>query len=153
MRKVLSVLALAALVAALVAAGCANGDDSKTTSEPALVVKITMLDNKYEPSQVTVPKGREVTFEFTNQGTVAHEALVGDEQAQMDHAQEMMSSTSTDSGDMGGMHHSGAGSAITVKPGKSDSIMTTFDKAGTFLIGCHVPLHYEQGMKAAVKVS
>ena len=49
MRKVLSVLTLAALVAA----GCANGD-SKTTSEPAMVVKITMLDNKYEPSQVTV---------------------------------------------------------------------------------------------------
>lgn len=148
MRKVLSVLVLAALVAA----GCANGD-SKTTSEPAMVVKITMLDNKYEPNQVTVPKGREVTFEFTNQGTVAHEALVGDEQAQMDHAQEMMSSTSTDSGDMGGMHHSGADSAITVKPGKSDSITTTFDKAGTLLIGCHVPLHYEQGMKATVKVS
>lgn len=148
MRKVLSVLVLAALVAA----GCANGD-SKTTSEPAMVVKITMLDNKYEPSQVTVPKGREVTFEFTNEGTVAHEALVGDEQAQMDHAQEMMSSTSTDSGDMGGMHHSGADSAITVKPGKSDSITTTFDKAGTLLIGCHVPLHYEQGMKATVKVS
>ncbi len=148
MRKVLSVLTLAALVAA----GCANGD-SKTTSEPAMVVKITMLDNKYEPNQVTVPKGREVTFEFTNEGTVAHEALVGDEQAQMDHAQEMMSSTSTDSGDMGGMHHSGADSAITVKPGKSDSITTTFDKAGTLLIGCHVPLHYEQGMKATVKVS
>lgn len=148
MRKVLSVLVLAALVAA----GCANGD-SKTTSEPAMVVKITMLDNKYEPNQVTVPKGREVTFEFTNEGTVAHEALVGDEQAQMDHAQEMMSSTSTDSGDMGGMHHSGADSAITVKPGKSDSITTTFDKAGTLLIGCHVPLHYEQGMKATVKVS
>ena len=148
MRKVLSVLALAALVAA----GCANGD-STTTSQPTTVVKVTMLDNRYEPNQVTVPKGRQVTFEFTNRGTANHEALVGDERAQMDHAQEMMSSTSTDSGDMGGMHQSGAGSAITVKPGKSESITTTFDQAGTFLIGCHVPLHYEQGMKATVTVT
>ena len=148
MRKRIGVLALVALVAA----GCSDGDKA-TAADDARVVKITMLDNKYEPSQVTVPKGREVTFEFTNQGTVAHEALVGDEQAQMDHAQEMMSSTSTDSGDMGGMHHSGADSAVTVKPGTSDKITTTFDEGGTFLIGCHVPLHYEQGMKATVKVT
>lgn len=148
MRKLLSALALAALLAA----GCSNGDNSSASSD-AMVIKITMLDNKYEPSEVTVPKGREVTFEFTNKGTVNHEALVGDEQAQMDHAQEMMSSTSADSGDMGGMHHSGADTAITVKPGMSDKITTTFDETGTLLIGCHVPLHYEQGMKATVKVT
>lgn len=150
MRKLLSALALAALVAA----GCANGNDSGTaSSEAAVVVKITMLDNKYEPSEVTVPKGREVTFEFTNKGAVNHEALVGDEQAQMDHAREMMSATSAGSGDMAGMDHGGAGSAITVKPGMSDKITTTFDTSGTFQIGCHVPLHYEQGMKAMVAVT
>ena len=98
MRKLLSALALAALLAA----GCSNGDNSSASND-AMVIKITMLDNKYEPSEVTVPKGREVTFEFTNKGTVNHEALVGDEQAQMDHAQEMMSSTSADSGDIAPM--------------------------------------------------
>ena len=148
MRKLLSALGLAAVVAA----GCSNGDASTTKSD-ALVIKITMLDNKYKPSEVTVPKGRRVTFEFTNKGTVQHEAFVGDEQAQMDHAEERMSSTSADSGDMDEMHHSGEASAITVEPGKSDQITTTFDKVGTVLIGCHVPLHYEQGMKATIKVT
>lgn len=148
MRKVLSALALAALVAA----GCTNSDDSGTASMPGIVVKITMLDNKYEPSEVTVPKGREITFEFTNKGSLTHEALIGDEEAQIYHAQEM-SSTSTATSDMEGMHHSGAVSAITVKPGMSGEIITTFDTSGSFLIGCHVPLHYEQGMKAKVSVT
>ena len=149
MRKVLSVLVLAALVAA----GCANGDDSKTPSEPALVVKITMLDNRYEPSEVTVQKGQAVSFEFTNKGTVNHEALVGDEQAQADHAEEMKRSASGGHGDMEGMEHAGAEGVVTVEPGSSDSITTTFDDSGTILIGCHVPLHYEQGMKATVTVT
>ena len=149
MRKLLSALALVALVAA----GCSNGENSGSAGKAAMVIKITMLDNKYEPSEVTVPKGREVSFEFTNNGTVDHEALVGDEQAQMDHAKEMMSSTSVGSGGMGGMDHSGANTAITVKPGKSDTVTTTFDKSGDFLIGCHVPAHYEQGMKVVVTVT
>ena len=152
MRKLFSALALAALAAA----GCSNADDSgaaATAARPPVVVKITMRDNAYEPSEVTVPKGRAVTFRFTNEGTVDHEALIGDEQAQQDHAREMMSSTSTDGGDMAGMHHAGAGTAITVKPGGSDTITTTFDTSGTFLIGCHVPSHYEQGMKATVTVT
>ena len=50
MRKLLSALALAALLAA----GCSNGDNSSASSD-AMVIKITMLDNKYEPSEVTNP--------------------------------------------------------------------------------------------------
>ena len=148
MRKRIGVLALAALVAA----GCSDGDNS-TAADDARVVKITMLDNRYEPSEVTVPKGQAVTFEFTNKGTVNHEALVGDEQAQADHAEEMKRSASGGHGDMEGMEHAGAEGVITVEPGSSDSITTTFDDSGTVLIGCHVPLHYEQGMKATVTVT
>ena len=56
-------------------------------------------------------------------------------------------------GDMGGMHHEGADTAVTVNPGETKDLTTTFDRAGTVIIGCHQPGHYEAGMKATVTVS
>ena len=175
MRKMFGALALAGLVAA----GCANQADTTAHSgsggSAAMVIKISMTDNKFEPAKVTVPRGRRVTFRFTNEGSVKHEALVGDADAQDEHAREMMSSstmmsgsmdpgdmmgdssmpssTMMDSGDMGGMQHSGADSAVTVDPGDSADVTTTFDKAGDYVIGCHQPGHYEAGMKAMVNVT
>ena len=50
------------------------------------------------------------------------------------------------------MDHGGS-EMLTVDPGKTATTTHTFDAAGTFLIGCHQPLHYEQGMKITVTVT
>ena len=70
----------------------------------------------------------------------------------------MSASTMSDDMDMGhgGNSDHGGGTddadAVTVEPGESGSITTTFDESGTVLIGCHEPGHWEAGMKATVSV-
>ena len=81
---------------------------------------------------------------------MTHEAYIGDEQAQEDHATEMMGD-----GDHSGDGHSmdmGGDDVVTVEPGDTRSMTHTFDDAGTVQIGCHQPGHWESGMKATVNV-
>ena len=158
MRTLFSAL----VVVAAAASGCANHDghttaDSGNDRPAAKVVKIEMVDNKFEPIDLTARTGETITFRFTNSGTARHEALVGDSDAQEEHAREMMSSSTVagdhDMGDMGGMHHDGASYAGMVEPGGRMDLTRTFDKTGEFIIGCHVPGHYESGMKATIEVT
>lgn len=93
---------------------------------------------------MTVPAGVPVTFVVTNAGSTDHEFYLGDEDAQGEHEQEMMS--------MGGMTHDEP-EGIAVKPGESKELTYTFAEAGEALAGCHVVGHYGAGMKAAITVS
>ncbi len=42
---------------------------------------------------------------------------------------------------------------ITVKPGRTAEITTTFDTAGSLIIGCHEAGHYEAGMRATLNIT
>lgn len=155
MRRLLTALALAAFIAA----GCANTDGSASNSE-AKTIDVTMTDSKYEPGTLTVTKGQKITFRFTNNGALVHEALIGNRQDQDDHAKEMMASTTTmdgmhstmDGDGMSGVHHADTVKMVTVQPKTSKDLTMTFDTAGEYLIGCHQPGHWEAGMKATVTV-
>ncbi len=133
--------------------GC-GGDKGAARSQ---TIDIAMTDNAYQPTKFSVPKGETVTLRFTNDGTVRHEAVLGDDSQQQAHHEKMSSSTMSDGMDMdhGNTDH-GSGSddtdAVTVEPGKTGSITTTFDGSGTVLIGCHEPGHWEDGMKATINV-
>ena len=144
MHRIIGAVALVAIVAA----GCADQNNSGTAAGPAKTqVQITMTDNAYSPTSVTVPKGEKVLLKFTNTGSVEHEAIIGDDTVQEDHAQEMK-----DGHAMSGMGGSPSDRNVTVKPGESAEIATTFDTAGTLIIGCHETGHYEAGMKATLNV-
>ena len=122
-----------------------------------------MKDIAFDPTSIQVRRGDTVKFEFKNTGAVAHEAFIGDEATQDSHAMEMSSSASASGTDssMKGMgsdsmsdHGGGAPSSemLTVDPGKTGTLSYTFADAGTFIIGCHQPGHYEAGMKVMVTV-
>lgn len=144
MRRIIGAVALVAIVAA----GCADKNSTSTGSGPATTqVEITMIDNAYNPTTVTVPKGKKVVLKFMNAGSVEHEAIIGDTTMQDDHEREMM-----DGHTMSGTGGGASDRTVTVKPGKSAELSTTFDTAGTLIIGCHEPGHYESGMKATLKV-
>jgi len=141
-------------VAGLVLAGCANDTNHADGATADRMIEVTMRDNRFEPSSISIKEGETVRFRFTNRGELGHEALVGDEDAQVAHSKEMMSGTTMmDSDGMGGMHHDGASDAVTVEPGGTMDLTRTFDKSGDFIIGCHVPGHYESGMKATIEVT
>ncbi|MEO6627127.1 MAG: cupredoxin domain-containing protein [Aquihabitans sp.] len=141
--------ALGALLVAtaLGVTACGSGE-SATSPSATKTIDVTMTDNKFTPSSLTVDTGQKVVFRFTNDGKLDHEALIGTKAEQDDHEDEMSGGSA-----MGGMDHGGAAEAITVKPGKTATLTRTFDTAGTMIIGCHVPGHYESGMKATINVT
>ena len=80
------------LTTALLAAAC--GDDSSTStgaSSAGRVVEITMTDMAYSPATISVNKGETITFRFRNNGQSIHEAVIGDDNYQMDHGAAMTS--------------------------------------------------------------
>jgi uncharacterized cupredoxin-like copper-binding protein len=107
-----------------------------------------MIDNRFEPATLTVGRGEKVKFVFRNNGSVVHDAFVGDAAAQAMHETDMM-------GGGGGhdVHGAAADPDVTVEPGMTGALTYTFDEAGEIEIGCHEPGHFAGGMKMAVAVS
>jgi uncharacterized cupredoxin-like copper-binding protein len=136
-------VAVAAGAVITLAACSGDGGDAATASER---ITVRMTDNAYSPASFDVARGETVTFEFVNDGRMTHEAFIGDQQAQEDHATEMKA------GDDHSMHM-GGDEVVTVEPGASGSTTRTFDEGGTVVIGCHQPGHWESGMKATVDVA
>ena len=145
-RSFTSLLGLLALVATACGGGGHDGHAAGSgESSPTKTVRIDMRDIAYSPTAVTVKKGDTVRFVFTNKGKLPHDAFIGDEAAQTAHEEEMRAG--------GGEHGEHGGGGLTVEPGKTAELEETFDEAGTTLIGCHEPGHYEAGMKVTVTVT
>ena len=108
-------------------------------------VEVTLTDSfTIELASTTVPAGVPVTFVVTNAGAIVHEFLLGDEEAQAEHEQEMLTG--------GGMGHDEP-NGIAVEPGETKELTFTFDEPGETLAGCHEPGHYAAGMKVAITVA
>lgn len=163
-------LVTAGAIATLILAGCGSESDTESASETLSDgdrVEVEMTDLALDPSEFTVTQGATVTFVFDNTDTIDHEALIGDDVAQDEHEAEMMESggdmphggsgdaTNSTTGDGMG-HKSGAtdpGESVEVAPGETAEITHTFDEAGTVLLGCHEPGHYDGGMMASITVT
>jgi uncharacterized cupredoxin-like copper-binding protein len=106
-------------------------------------VLVTMTDAMtFAPDPIRVKAGVPITFIVTNAGLIVHEFVIGTEAEQADHAAEMTT---------GGMGH-GHDNAISVEPGGTGSLTMTFAAAGSIVVGCHEPGHYDAGMKATLDV-
>ena len=109
-----------------------------------------MVDIAFEPDKLQVEAGETVRFVFRNTGEVAHDAFIGDSDAQADHEAEMREAD--DDGHDGG-HGDEPEDAVTVEPGESGELTYTFDDPGTLEIGCHQEGHYADGMKTSIEVA
>jgi uncharacterized cupredoxin-like copper-binding protein len=137
----------ALVVAAVVAVGCGRGGVDGSGAAGS-VVEVAMIDVAFEPAEVTVPAGQEVTFRFRNEGALLHEAVIGTAEDQAAHAGGMAST-----GEHDGMDHGGSEDpTVQLGSGESGDLVHVFDEPGDYLIGCHVPGHYEAGMVMAVTV-
>ena len=123
---------------ALVLSGC--GGDDETSDEPQ-VVEVSMTDNAFSPASFEVDQGEVVVFRFTNDGTVNHEAVIGDEMFQTGHMDHQHQPGETMPG------------SVVLAPGESADIPYLFSVAGQVLIGCHVDGHWDAGMKATIDVT
>lgn len=145
MTRFTAPLLLVAFSAVLVA--CGDDDESTETTDSERTIEIDMVDIAFEPSEVEVAAGETVRFVFTNTGAVAHDAFIGDAEAQAAHGEEMAESQD-------GGHGEEEENAITVEPGETGELTYEFteDDDG-LLIGCHQPGHYEAGMVVTIDLT
>ena len=127
-------LALALLVA-LLASGC-----SARAGEGDERVTITIEHSRFEPGHMSFEPGQTVEFVVVNGDPIDHELIIGDEAVQQRH-------------EVGRGHHHGAvPGEISVPAGTTRSTTYTFTDEGRVLFGCHLPGHYDYGMRGTIDV-
>jgi uncharacterized cupredoxin-like copper-binding protein len=117
-----------------------EGDPRRATR----TVKIDMNDKmRFSPASLTVKRGETVRFEVRNSGKIMHEMVIGTMKELKEHAELMRKHP--------GMEHDEPYMAH-VSPGKVETIVWQFTKAGEFYYGCLIPGHFEAGMVGKVVV-
>ena len=159
-REVLAALMIAALTAA--GASWAHGDqDGKKAGKQAPMVEtafgrtgdakkvartiaVDMSDRmRFSPASISVRRGETVKFVVKNSGKTMHEFVLGTLPELKEHAELMKKHP--------GMEHDEPYMAH-VAPGKTETIVWQFTKAGEFHFGCLIPGHFEAGMVGKVAV-
>lgn len=121
---------------------------SVSTAPGARAINIEMVDIAFTTKSIDVAAGETIRFIFKNTGKIRHEAVIGDQDRQVEHEMEMMATMAPGASQMK-MAEEGE---ISLEPGTSGSVEYMFDTAGTYFIGCHEPGHYPAGMIVTVNV-
>lgn len=117
-----------------------EGDPKKASR----TVRVDMTDNmRFTPASVAIKQGETVKFVVKNSGKLMHEMVLGTMKELKEHA-EMMRKHPTMEHDEPYMVH--------VAPGKTETMVWQFTKAGDFYYGCLVPGHFEAGMIGRITV-
>src|SRR4051794_21340362 len=131
-------LAVLTLAASGIAAG-ALAVESAASSAP-IVVDIRIHYSHYEPSRITVPVGRPVTFVIVNEDPIDHEWIVGDAAVHERHR------TGTEP------YHASRPTEISIDAGTTKRTTITFDAPTTLTYVCHLPGHEAYGMVGTLVV-
>jgi len=117
-----------------------EGDPKKATR----TVRVDMSDKmRFTPASLAIKQGETVKFVVRNSGKTMHEMVIGTAKELKDHA-DMMKKHPTMEHDEPYMAH--------VPPGKTETIIWQFTKAGEFNYGCLIPGHFEAGMVGRLTV-
>src|SRR5262245_25507635 len=106
-----------------------------------LVVEITIHYSHFDPSAVTVPVGRPVTFVITNTDPIDHEWIVGDAALHERHR------TGTEP------VHDARPTEITIPALSQRRTTVTFPPTGPLQYICHLPGHEAYGMVGTVTIT
>ncbi len=133
MGKIIAVL-VAVLLVSIAWLGRAHAASTTT-------VNVTLKEFSVDMSQGVVPAGTPVTFQVTNEGKIQHEFVV-EKAGAVDQALE----------DENGGEKMDA-EIEPFNPGQTKTLQWTFLEPGTYQVACHVPGHFEAGMKATFTVA
>jgi uncharacterized cupredoxin-like copper-binding protein len=116
--------------------------DAKKVSR---TIDVDMSDAmRFAPAELTIKQGETIRFRVKNSGKVMHEMVLGTMQDLKAHADMMKKQP--------GMAHDES-SMVHVAPGKTQTLVWQFTKAGEFHYGCLVPGHFEAGMVGKLTVA
>lgn len=128
--------AVAALALAVAAAGCSGAAEAETQE-----VRVKLRFSRFVPDRFEFPAGTTVRFVVENRDPIDHEFLIGDDEVQQAHEE------GTEA------HHGAKPGEISVPAGETRTTTYTFDEPGKLLIGCHLPTHWDYGMRGYVTVT
>ena len=126
--------ALLLLVLAGLVAGC-------TPISSAQRIEIKIHYSHFDPSELTVAHGVEVTFVLINEDPIDHEWLIGDAAFHERHRH------GTEA------HHGARPDEVSVAALTTVETTLTFDTPGTILYICHFPGHEAYGMVGTLTVT
>lgn len=116
-----------------------------TASRVTHTIRVQTLDTmRYAPGALTVKSGQTVRFIVTNAGKMRHEFAIGDAEEQRRHAEMMKEMPDTKHDE---------NNATALEPGETKELIWRFGERGKVEIACHLPGHYEAGMRAIVTVA
>jgi uncharacterized cupredoxin-like copper-binding protein len=143
-RHVLVSFLLGMLVIVLAACGGSSTSSSQTTSSSsAQNVQVTLSEFQITSALRQFSPGSSYHFVVTNKGKTNHEFMIT--------PADMMPGMSMDQ-----MHKMALAMIDTVAPGETKTVDVIFpqsDAGKSLELACHLPGHYEAGMKLGVKVS
>lgn len=108
-------------------------------------ITVSMADTmRFTPEKILVKQGETVKIVMQNKGRILHEFVIGTQKVLDEHAALMVKFPNMEH-DEPYMAH--------VPPGKSGTIIWTFNRAGEFDFACLIAGHYSAGMKGKISVS
>ena len=108
-------------------------------------ISVSMTDTmRFSPEKIDVKQGDTLKFVLKNDGKVMHEFVIGTKNDLDEHAALMMKFPNMEH-DEPYMEH--------VAPGKTGTIVWTFNQAGTFDFACLIAGHYQAGMVGKINVA
>ena len=113
--------------------------------DAARTITLDMSDDmRFTPNHFEVKRGETVRLRVVNKGQVMHEVVLGTKSSLDEHAQMMLKHP--------GMEHDEPYMAH-VAPGKSEDLVWTFNRAGSFEFACLIAGHYQAGMTGQFTVT
>jgi uncharacterized cupredoxin-like copper-binding protein len=102
---------------------------------------ITIHYSTFDPADLAVEPGETVRFVLRNTDPIDHEFILGDEQVQRVHEE------GTEA------HHPPRPGEVSVPAGETVATTYTFpETSGELIFGCHLPEHYDFGMRGIVVI-
>lgn len=131
-------LAASSMAGLLLAAAC-----SAAATPPAprpRTVDVRIHHSRFIPASFIVSPGATVTFVIRNTDPIDHEFILGDGAVQASHEK----GTEQTHGEVPG--------EVTVPAGSTGSTTFTFPNPGKLVYACHLPGHFDYGMRGVVTV-
>ena len=104
------------------------------------VIEVRIEHSSFDPAAIEVKAGSTVRFVVHNGDPIAHEFLIGDEASQQRHE------TGTEP------EHGARPGELSIPAGETRVTTYTFPDVPSLLIGCHLPRHYDYGMRGLVTI-
>lgn len=120
-----------------------------SADEADRTVRITASDSmRFDPERVRVEAGETVRFVVENPGAIQHSFKLGTPGAQRRHSKAMRGMAI----DRMAGHMRNDQTGMVIQPGDTGRLTWHFSQSGRVQFACHIPGHYDAGMKGRIRI-